>query len=396
MGFLRDPLMSSHGKLSLEARRVSIATMQHESHGPSGSPISTLGDSRLPSVAIVLVNWNSWRHTIECLDALLAQTYTSFCVFVVDNDSQDQSIEHISEWCAKPTGDSGWLRHAGVERYCDRASAAAVRYRLLSSVANPVTRDADQWPVTLISTGKNLGFAGGCNVGIRWASLEPFDYYWLLNTDTVVCRDALAALLRRAEREPKPGMIGSTILYYDRPGVIQALGGGRLGVSGVNWELIGQGCRLDDSKLDAAGVEREISYVMGASMLISTQFIRDVGLMQDDYFLYYEEIDWAMRGRGKYAIGYAPDSFVFHKSGASSSKVIPMFTANLYYRNSIRFMSRFFPERMGALRRRLLLEVLRYGLKGEWALSGLVFRIWRDAQRIQFEATSSIQGPQLR
>ena len=109
MRFLRDPLMSSHGKLSLERRRVSIATMQHESHGPSGSPISTLGDSRLPSVAIVLVNWNSWRHTIECLDALLAQTYTNFCVFVVDNDSQDQSIERISEWCAKPTGDSGLL-----------------------------------------------------------------------------------------------------------------------------------------------------------------------------------------------------------------------------------------------------------------------------------------------
>src|ERR1035441_3722260 len=350
----------------------------------------------LPSVAVVLVNWNGWRHTIECLDALLAQAYTNFRVYVVDNDSQDQSVERISAWCAKPIADASWLRHDGVERHCARVPAVSVPCRILCSTVNPQMPEVVQCPVTLISTGKNFGFAGGCNVGIRYASLTPFDYYWLLNTDTVVCRDALAAMIRRAEREPKPGMVGSTIRYYDRPGIVQAMGGGRLGVSGVTWGLIGQGSRLDDSAKLAAGVEREISYVMGASMLVSAQYIRDVGLMQDDYFLYYEEIDWAMRGKGKFALGYAPDSFVFHKSGASSSKVMPMFTANLYYRNSIRFMSRFFPERMGALRRRLLLEVLRYGLKGEWALSGLVFRIWRNAQRIQFEATSSIKGPQLR
>ena len=355
---------------------------------------SSLGSD--PFVAVVLVNWNSWRHTIECLDSVLAQAYTNFCVFVVDNDSQDQSIERISEWCAKPTGDAGWSRHAGVDRYCDRASAVGVPFRLLSPKENPVADGVHQWPITLIGTGTNLGFAGGCNVGIRCANPELFDYFWLLNTDTVVHRDALAALLGRAELEPKPGMTGSTILYYDRPGVIQALGGGRLGISGVNWELIGQGRNLADSTMDVTTVEREISYIMGASMLVSRQFIQDVGPMQEDYFLYYEEIDWAMRGRGKYALGYASDSVVFHKSGASSSKVMPMFSANLYYRNGIRFISRFFPERMGALKRRLLLEVLRYGLKGEWARSGLVLRIWRDARRIQFDACSLTSGQRLR
>ena len=388
--------MLSHGKLSLKRRRVSIAIMEYEKHGQSGSPISTLLDPRSPSVAIILVNWNSWRHTIECLDALLGQAYTNYCVFVVDNDSQDKSIERICEWCAKPIGDESWLRHAGVERYSDHTPAAAVRLRLLSSIADPVTNDGDKWPVTLLTTGKNLGFAGGCNVGIRCAGLALFDYCWLLNTDTVVSCDALGALIRRAERAPKPGMTGSTILYYEKPEIIQAMGGGRMGVSGVNWELISHGCRLDSSTIDAAGVERELSYVMGASMLISTHFIRDVGLMQDDYFLYYEEIDWAMRGSGQYPLGYAPDSFVFHKSGASSSKVMPMFTANLYYRNSIRFMGRFFPERIGALKRRLLLQVLRYGLKGEWALSGLVLSIWRDARRIQLEACPPITRSQLR
>jgi len=370
--------------------------MEHGGLGTISLSTATLGDSRSPSVAVVLVNWNSWRHTVECLDSLLAQTYANFSVFVVDNDSQDQSIERISEWCAKPTGNAAWLRHAGVDRYCDQSPVAAVPFRLLNSIKIPETRDAPEQPVTLIRAGKNLGFAGGCNVGIKSAGLGLFEYYWLLNTDTVVHRDALAALLGRAELEPKPGMTGSTILYYDRPGVIQALGGGRLGISGVNWELIGQGRNLPDSTMDVTTVEREISYIMGASMLVSRQFIQDVGPMQEDYFLYYEEIDWAMRGRGKYALGYASDSVVFHKSGASSSKVMPMFSANLYYRNGIRFISRFFPERMGALKRRLLLEVLRYGLKGEWARSGLVLRIWRDARRIQFDACSLTSGQRLR
>lgn len=368
--------------------------MGNDDHARHNSSISTRDDSKAPPVAIILVNWNSWRHTIECLDSVLGQRCANQHVFVVDNDSQDQSLKHISGWCAKPIGDASWLRHVGVDRYTDRAPSAEVPFRILNSIEDSVPQNDSRWLVTLIKSEKNLGFAGGCNVGIKYASLGPFGHYWLLNTDTVVHRDALAALLRRAEREPKSGVIGSTILYYDKPEVIQARGGGRLRASGVNWELIDQGCRLADSTMNALDVERGISYVMGASMLVSRQFIKDVGMMQEDYFLYYEEIDWAMRGKGKHKLGYAPDSIVFHKSGASSSKIMPMFTANLYYRNGIRFMSRFFPERLGALKRRLLLEVLRYGLKGEWALSKLVLGIWWDSQRIQREACSSIKGLQ--
>jgi GT2 family glycosyltransferase len=272
-----------------------------------------------------------------------------------------------------------------VKRHTDRVPAAPVPFRITDCNPETSAEDAAQGAVTLIRTGSNSGFAGGCNAGVRCAGTGTFDYYWFLNTDTVVCRDALPALLQRAAREPTSGMVGSTICYYDRPEIIQAMGGGRFR-NNVSWELIGQGCRLDDPPLQEACVERDMCYVMGASMLVTAQFITDVGLMQEDYFLYYEEIDWAMRARGKHSLGYAAGSLVFHKSGASSSKVMPMFTANLYYRNSIRFMSRFFPERMGALERRLLLEVLRYGLKREWNLSALVFRIWRNVRRIRVEA----------
>lgn len=103
--------------------------------------------------------------------------------------------------------------------------------------------------------------------------------------------------------------------------------------------------------------------------------------MQEDYFLYYEEIDWAMRGRQRFGLGYAPDSHVFHKSGASSSKVVSAFSTNLYYRNRVRFAARFFPGRLGTVRRGLITEFLRHTLRGRWTHARIVAAtLWQSAQ----------------
>jgi GT2 family glycosyltransferase len=120
-------------------------------------------------------------------------------------------------------------------------------------------------------------------------------------------------------------------------------------------------------------VERELAFVAGASMLVSTPFIRDIGLMQDDYFLYYEEIDWATRGLDRYRLGYAPRSHIFHKSGANSSKIMPLFTAGFFYRNRLRFVRRFLPDRMAAAKRKLFEEMLRHLARGRWGLARVVW-----------------------
>jgi cellulose synthase/poly-beta-1,6-N-acetylglucosamine synthase-like glycosyltransferase len=86
---------------------------------------------RVPPVAIVLVNWNSWQDSVECLDSLLAQAYPDFHVFLVDNDSSDGSLEHIREWCAAPRRQVGWRTHDGVTRVTDSTAAAPMPCRLL-------------------------------------------------------------------------------------------------------------------------------------------------------------------------------------------------------------------------------------------------------------------------
>jgi GT2 family glycosyltransferase len=349
--------------------------------------------SILPSpparVAVVLVNWNGWRDAIECIDSLLGQSHAPWHLFLIDNDSQDGSIENILKWCRAPHREPHWRALAGVQRMTD-AAATPVRARYVDRPEPPLPSAPADCQITLIRHGSNGGFAAGCNVGIRCAGLDAYDYFWLLNPDTVVHREALAGLLRRAQVTAGVGITGSLIRYYHSPQIVEALAGATQEADGVTTRLIGQGRQLSAEQIDAAQVEGELCYVTGASMLVSAAFIREVGLMQEDYFLYFEERDWAMRSRNRFALAFAPDSVVFHKSGANSSKVVPGFAARLYYRNHIRFVKRFFPERLGVARRTLAIELVRHLLRGRWMLARIVAATLLESGKIALQTPSFV------
>lgn len=326
-------------------------------------------------VAIVLVNWNGWRECVECIDSVLGQYHQNFHLIVVDNDSADRSVEHIAAWCASPEADANWRRQPGVGRYTDDSAGTPVAVRVLESADHGSALAEGDGRLWLIRSGGNLGFAGGCNVAIRAAGLENFAYFWFLNPDTVVTRQALSELLGRAERDARIGIVGSTLRYYDAPDTVQALGGATLNRRNAYSRHIGEGEPLSIVPSDGSSVERELAYVMGASMLVSARFIRKVGLMREDYFLYYEEADWAARGRGQFDLGYAPRSEVFHKSGANSSKLLPLYTAAFYYRNRLRFVRRFLPDRMGAAKLRLCAEMLYHFARGRWGSARIIAKV---------------------
>jgi GT2 family glycosyltransferase len=332
--------------------------------------MSKPANSQQTRAAIILVNWNGWRECIECMDSVLAQGHENFHLFVVDNDSQDQSVERISDWCRSPKPEPGWRRQDGVVRYTDCARGVPLPHRVVET--GPTTSAEDGSRITLIRSGGNLGFAGGCNVGMKAAGLDEFQHFWFLNPDTVVHHDALSALLRRMFDQPDLGIVGSTLVFYDTPEIVYALGGGRLDRRNGYGSHVGQGLPLSTVKMDGPAIERDLAWVCGASMLVSIAFVRKVGMMQEDYFLYYEEADWATRGIGYFRLGFAPDSVVFHKSGANSSKIMPLFTAGFYYRSRLRFVSRFWPERMAAARRKLFVEMLGHVARGRWAAARLV------------------------
>jgi GT2 family glycosyltransferase len=267
--------------------------------------------SSLGHVCIVVLNWNGWRDTIECLESLFLQNYPSFTVVVCDNASSDGSMEQIRRWAngdlivAPANARLGYLTMP--------PAIKPVRYVSYSSPSASLSGPDSDSPLVLIQTGENLGFAGGCNVGLRYAlERTGCDFAWLLNNDTVVEKDALLKLVEMMGTDSGLGMCGSVLLDYAQPETVQAFGGWRYSA----W----RGRVLPDSRLAFSEVQvpsRPIDYVHGASMLVRREFIESVGLMDEGYFLFFEELDWAKRAGDTFRPGYAALSFVYHKEGAS-------------------------------------------------------------------------------
>lgn len=334
----------------------------------------------LSHVAVILVNWNGWADAVECIDSILACAYPDYHIYLVDNDSSDRSVEHIMAWCEKPCRGPDSRDFPGVGHFSD--TGRPVRYRLLESPDGLAPEAASDCRLTIIRSGGNLGFAGGNNVGIRVAGLSNYDYFWLLNTDTVIHADALQRLVARAQDDSSIGIIGSTLLYYSQPNLVQAMGGATLDADRVVIEHIGVNRSVSEVPVDPAGVEQRMAYVVGASMLVSRDFIEDVGYMQEDYFLYFEEIDWALRGKDKYRMGYAPGSLVYHKVGASSAKSASWFSLRLLYRNRLKFVGRFLPDRIPAVVRQMFREMCVLLLKGYFRYAWAIALALRDRRAL--------------
>lgn len=297
---------------------------------------------------VVLLNWNGCADTLECLDTLLPDAGLS--VVVCDNASSDDSLARIRAWLA-----------AQHPQRCVHSLAQAEIDQLKPGVAGCVY---------LIDNGGNLGFAGGNNPGIRLAMRDPdCRYIWLLNNDTTVLPDTLDKAVARMEQDARIGICGSSLVYAHTPDRLQAFGGARYSRWTGRSRHIGAFARREEIPASPEAVEREMSYVVGASMLVRREFIEAVGLMQDDYFLYYEEADWAERGKGKFRLGYAPESVVFHKEGASigtsASGGSPLSVFYLF-RNRLRFTWRFHRIFLPGVLLFVGADLMRFVLKGRW------------------------------
>ncbi len=270
------------------------------------------------AIGVVLVNWNRWRDTIEVLESLLRST-VPVRVIVVDNASADGSLDQIEAWArgevlAEPASQA-------MARFSTPALPKPLAVRRLGpgDLATAVSRPQDG--VTLVDSGGNLGFAGGNNVGLKLLLTDPaIDWFWLLNNDTVVEADTAAQLAATMAATPAVGICGTVVRFYWQPDTVQALNGYRFNV----WT--GAGKAIHDrlpaaTPFDSAEVVAATDFVLGASIAVSRAFLEQVGLMEDRYFLYFEEIDWAVRNRRRgdkrFATGFSAGATVYHKEGGS-------------------------------------------------------------------------------
>jgi GT2 family glycosyltransferase len=331
-------------------------------------------------VYVVLVNWNGWGDTIECLESILRLEGVNFSVIVCDNASNDGSLELISAWadgaldvCVPVNRPLRGLVHPPVPKPIRWVEYSRQEIELGDF-------NADDPQLVLIRSGANLGFAGGNNICLRYAlARDDFDYVWLLNNDTVVEAQALAAMVSRMESDCSVGICGSTLLLYDTPCKVQVRGGGfYCKWIGLPWHIGQLGCK--DDKINELNIEKRMNYVIGASMLVSSCFLKEIGLMCEEYFLYFEETDWAIRSRGRYSLAYAPESVVYHKIGASIGTSTNPRNKSLkcdYFniRNRIYFTRKFYPYALVSIYFFLLLSIIVRLLFGQWKRAVMVARL---------------------
>ncbi len=238
-----------------------------------------------PYVFAIVLNWNRPKDTLECLDSLLPLVRKGQLTLIVcDNASTDDSVTQIQSWAAC--------------HLCE------------------TTRS--NWNWLFLSTGGNLGYAGGNNVGIRYALTRPeCKFIWILNNDTKITESALDELLKCAEQCPQVGFFGSTLLDYYNPDIVQVTGGCRYYPLTTIMKPVGAGKTLAQVSSIQASVK--LDYISGAAFFCRAEVFRDVGLFDERFFLYYEEIDLIRRAkRVGYDLLWCPKSLVFHKGGVST------------------------------------------------------------------------------
>lgn len=245
-----------------------------------------------PTVAIVVLNWNNARDSIACFDSLAQLNYPNPWIIAVDNGSSDNSVAEIQ-------------------------------------AAHP--------DITLLETGTNLGYAGGNNVGIRHALTSGVEAVCILNNDVAVAPDFLHPLLDALYSQANVGIATPLVAEHATEGeLVWALG------AKVNWSTAAitrqhAGLSVD---LWRRCVPFEVDIASGAAMLVKSDVFKRVGLMDESFFLYFEEVDWSLKVRQLgYRILAVPSSVVWHKVSATLGTSSPIID---YYmlRNHLLLISR--------------------------------------------------------
>jgi len=248
--------------------------------------------SKQALIYIILLNYNGYEDTVECISSLESIDYDNYEIVIVDNCSTDNSYKKFKE------------------KYSE------LNYNILKSEYN-------------------CGFAGGNNIGIEFSLNNGADYVLLLNNDTIVEKNFLKELVESIEKE-KNSCVGIGKIYYFSDNKRIWYAGGKIDEYKGNSVHFGYN-EIDNGKYDN---ERYVEFATGCFLLISKKIIEKVGLLNEDYFLYYEDTDYCYKMKEKgINIKYCPKSVIYHKISASTGRKSYLFQY-YYLRNRLVFIKK--------------------------------------------------------
>ena len=225
-----------------------------------------------PKVSIIILNWNGLKDTLECLESISKISYSNYEIIIVDNNSKGNDVEIIEK-----------------------------------EYGNIIKK--------IMVNECNLGFSGGCNVGINYALHNNTEFVLLLNNDTIVENDFLDELIKTALSVPYAGIVGPIIgYYYDREKIWSAYGSiSKIRSSGFTKKF--------NTKIDLLNKNEQCTFLSGCCQLIRKDVIEKIGLLDEKYFLYLEDTDYCWRtSKAGYKIVMVAKSKIYHKVNVSSRR----------------------------------------------------------------------------
>ena len=249
--------------------------------------------SSYPKVTIVVLNWNAFEDTYHCILSLKKITYKNFSIILVDNDSTDGSYEKLKN------------------EFVD---------------------------IEVLQSGRDGGYAYGTNFGAKVALKKDADYVVYLNNDTEVEPDFLDRIMDVFNNYENVGIVSSKILYMHDKKTLYCAGG-----KFRKFMCAGRNKFQGKDAADHANEITEIDFAEGCCMSIKREVFEKIGFMNEDYFMYFDDIDYSVRAIKYFKLYYTPYSKLYHKTGAGLTWTD--FTAFYYYyftRNRINFYKNFY------------------------------------------------------
>jgi GT2 family glycosyltransferase len=214
-------------------------------------------------VTVVILNTNRREDTLECLESLSTSTYPNLSVMVLDNASSDGSVEAIK------------LHFPDVQ---------------------------------IVPLTDNKGYAGNNNVGVELAIQQGAGWIYVLNEDTLQAPDCIELLVEAGEAHPKTGIVGPMVYHHDEPNTIQSAGG----IMDKHWRTWHAGQNQEDQ--GQFSEVRPVEWISGCGLMIRRETVNEIGLIDERFFYYQEEIEWCLRARSAgWEILHIPQAKLWHK-----------------------------------------------------------------------------------
>lgn len=267
---------------------------------------------KVAKVTIVLLNYNGYEDTIACFESLQNITYQNYNIIIVDNNSPDKSMDKINKYMVEKE-----LENVFFESF------------------NKAMNYPEKLPaVSLIQSAYNGGYGHGNNIGIKYALKNSVDYVLILNNDTIVEPSFLEPMVQMCEKDKGIGIASGKIYFYDRPDTIWFNGGK---FSACKAKVT----HFNFNEKDTGQIVKEpITFISGCMWLVPKNVFHVVGLINEEYFMYVEDLEFCQRVLNKgYTLKVLTEGSVYHKVGSSTQGRFSSFSVFWRTRNMNKFIS---------------------------------------------------------